>query len=67
MSDVVYAKTAVGQFLYDIAFASLTDKWIARKHSISIGEVRNVRKSPIITKLRKQVQRDRRSKEAPRG
>jgi hypothetical protein len=60
--EVAYGKTAVGQLLYDLAFVDRTDKWLARKHSVTIGEIRNLRKSPILDKLRKQVSRDLRRK-----
>jgi hypothetical protein len=56
--EVTYGKTAVGQLLYDLAFVKRTDKWLARKHQISIAEIRNLRKSPILDKLRRQVIRD---------
>ncbi len=59
ISEVAYTRTPAGQFLYDIAFRDLTDKWIARKHQVSIQEVRNVRKSPVIAKLRRQIEKDR--------
>lgn len=55
---IAYGKTAVGQLLYDLAFKDLTDGWIARKHEITIAEVRNLRKSPIMEKLRRQVRRE---------
>lgn len=58
MAEIAYGKTAVGQLLYDLSFRDLTDKWIARKNQITIGEVRNLRKSPILKKMRGQVNRE---------
>jgi hypothetical protein len=58
--EVAYGKTAVGQLLYDLAFVDRTDKWLAHKHQVPITEIRNLRKSPILDKLRRQVSRDRR-------
>lgn len=60
--EVTYVKTAVGQLLYDLAFVERTDKYLARKHQVSIGEIRNLRKSPILDKLRGQVKRELRGK-----
>jgi hypothetical protein len=60
MDKPMYTKTPVGQFLHDIAFRDLTDRWIARKHQVPIVEVRNIRKSPVIQKLRRSIARDRR-------
>jgi hypothetical protein len=57
-TEVTYGKTAVGQLLFDLAFQDLTDKWLARKHQVTIAEIRNLRKSPILNKLRRQVKRD---------
>jgi hypothetical protein len=59
MSEIAYTRTPAGQFLFDIAFRDLSDKWIARKHQVPIAEVRNVRKSPVIQKLRRSVEKDR--------
>lgn len=62
MTERVYGRTAVGQLLYDLAFVDRTDKWLARKHQVSVAEIRNLRKSPILDKLRGQVKRDRAGK-----
>lgn len=53
-----YVKTPVGQLLYDLAFADRTDKWLAQKHQIPIAEIRNLRKSPVLVNLRRQVKQD---------
>jgi hypothetical protein len=57
-NQVAYARTQWGQLLYDLAFVDLTDKWVARKHRISIGEIRKIRSSSSLQKLRQQVKRD---------
>lgn len=41
--DVAYGRTALGQAVYDFGFTTLTDKHLARKHRMPIGEVRRVR------------------------
>lgn len=56
--EVTYGRTPEGQLLYDLAFVKRTDKWLARKHQIPIAEIRNLRKSPILDKLRRQVLRN---------
>lgn len=40
---IVYGRTPLGQKLYDFGFAKLTDKWLARKHGMPIGEVRELK------------------------
>jgi hypothetical protein len=57
--EITYGKTPVGQLLYDLAFVDRNDKYLARKHQVPIAEIRNLRKSPILDKLRGQVRRDR--------
>ena len=57
-TNIVYGRTPMGQLLYDLAFVSLTDKWIARKHKISVGEVRHLRQRPEIKKLAEKRKKD---------
>jgi hypothetical protein len=57
-TEIAYGKTPQGQLLYDLAFVDRTDKWLARKHQVPIAEIRNLRKSPILDKLRGQVRRN---------
>lgn len=38
-----YAKTPLGQFLYDLGFTALNDKYLARKHRKPIGYIREAR------------------------
>lgn len=45
MSEVVYGRTREGQLLYDLAFAKLTDKWLARKWQKPIAEIRSLRET----------------------
>lgn len=52
---VIYGKTPAGRLLYDLAFAKLTDKWIARKHEIPVHKVRLLRKAPELKKLTRHV------------
>jgi len=54
MADVAYGKTPLGQLLYDLAFSNCTEKWLARKHRISIASVRRLRSTSEIKKLRRQ-------------
>lgn len=58
---VLYGKTPEGQLLYDLCFVNLTDRWIARKHHISIINVRSLRQKPEIKKLTAKVKRDKAS------
>jgi hypothetical protein len=39
----VYGRTPLGQLLYDLAFASLSPKYLARKHRLPIAQVRTLR------------------------
>lgn len=57
-TEVTYGRTPVGQLLYDLAFVDRTDKWLARKHQVPIAEIRNLRKSPVLEKLRRQIKSD---------
>jgi hypothetical protein len=61
-SELGYAKTPIGQLLYDLAFTEITDKWIARKHRISLSEVRTLRGSRGIKRLARQVRKDRQAR-----
>jgi hypothetical protein len=61
ISTTVYGKTPQGQFLYDIAFANLTDKYLARKHGLPVAEIRKMRSLTEIRKLARQVRKDRSS------
>lgn len=38
-----FAKTPLGQIIYDMGFSRISDKSIARKHSIPIKNVRELR------------------------
>lgn len=42
-NEVVYGRTNVGQFIYDLAFAKLSDRWLARKHRQPIAVIRSTR------------------------
>lgn len=42
--EPLYGRTAIGQLIYDLGFAKLTDKWLARKHRMPIAEIRHLRK-----------------------
>ncbi len=41
--EYVYGRTPMGQLLYDLAFAKITEKWIARKHHLPIAKVRHLK------------------------
>ena len=41
--EIFFGGTPLGQLLYDLAFARLSDRWIARKHKMPIAEVRKCR------------------------
>lgn len=43
MHEIRYGRTPIGQLLYDLAFAKLSDRWIARKHRMPVAEVRKCR------------------------
>lgn len=40
----MYGRTPMGQLLYDLGFARLTDAWVARKHRMPIAQVRRMKK-----------------------
>lgn len=40
---IAYVRTPLGQKLYDFGFAKLTDKWLARKYLMPIGEARELK------------------------
>lgn len=44
-SDLLYGRTPTGQLIYDLGFAKLSDKWLARKHKMPISEIRKLRKA----------------------
>ena len=58
MSEVSYGRTPQGQLLYDLAFAQLTPKHIARKHGIPIESVRRMLTSAAVKKLIKLNRRE---------
>lgn len=43
MRTIAYAKTPFGQFLYDLGFTDLEDRYLARKHRKPIAEIRQAR------------------------
>ena len=45
--EILFGRTPLGQLLYDLAFARLSDKWIARKHKMPIDEVRKCRSAAL--------------------
>lgn len=49
-----YGKTPQGQLLYDLAFTNLDAKYLARKHKMSVKDVRRLRTAKEIKSLRKQ-------------
>lgn len=58
--QVSFGKTPTGQLLYDLAFTNLADAYIARKHHLPVREVRRMRRTPDMKKLRTKVKADRR-------
>lgn len=42
-SEITYGKTPLGQLLFDLLFANLSDSYLARKHSMPIAEIRKCR------------------------
>ena len=42
-SEVAYGKTLIGKIIYDLAFVTLSDKWISKKYSFPIAHVRQLR------------------------
>lgn len=60
--DVLYGRSPLGQLLYDLAFTDLTPKYLARKHGISMAEVRDLRSKTrlaMLPKRRPKAWRDR--------
>jgi len=49
--EILFGRTPLGQLLYDLAFARLSDRWIARKHKMPIAEVRKCRVAAMLTWL----------------
>lgn len=43
MSETTYGKTEMGQVIYDLAFTDLTPKYLARKHGMTVEEIRRLR------------------------
>jgi hypothetical protein len=54
MAEVLYGKTALGQIIYDLAFTNLSGGYLARKHRKPVAEIRRLRSTSSIQKLRKQ-------------
>lgn len=46
-AETQYAKTALGQMLYDLGFTDLSDKYLARKHRHPISYIRQMRLSAL--------------------
>lgn len=46
-SEVLYGKTALGQLLYDLAFARLSPSYLARKHRLPVAEIRRLRATAV--------------------
>jgi hypothetical protein len=42
-TEIAYGRTPTGQLVYDLGFARLTDKWLARKHRIPVNQIRAIR------------------------
>jgi len=42
-AEIVFVRTLKGQFFYDLVMSEKTEKWLARKWQISVGEVRKLR------------------------
>lgn len=51
---VLYRRTNLGQLLYDLAFTDLKEGYLARKHRKPVAEIRRLRKTRAIKKLRRQ-------------
>lgn len=54
MAEITYGRTSEGQILYDLAFTNLSAKYLARKHRWPIADIRRLRETASIKKLRKQ-------------
>lgn len=57
--DAVFGRTPGGQLLYDLAFVDLTDKHLARKHSMPVARIRSLRAQREVVNLRRINKRDR--------
>lgn len=42
-ASLLYGKTPTGQLLYDLCFVKRTDKYLARKHEVTVAEIRHLR------------------------
>lgn len=40
---VAYGRTPLGQLIHDLGFTRLSDRYLARKHRLGIGRVRDYR------------------------
>src|SRR5262245_49546098 len=58
-SKIAYAKTKLGQLLYDLAFTELSDSYLARKHKLPIDSIRRMRDSADMKALRRKIAADR--------
>lgn len=38
-----YAKTPLGQRIYDFGMSTVSDRWLARKYNLPIAEARRIR------------------------
>lgn len=45
--ETMYAKTPLGQMLYDLGFTDLSDRYLARKHQKPIAEIRKLRMATL--------------------
>jgi hypothetical protein len=49
--ETAFTKTPAGQLLYDLAFVTRSDKWLARKHRVPVAEIRELRELKAVKKL----------------
>lgn len=45
--EPMFAKTALGQMLYDLVFSDLSDRYLARKHRHPIAYIRQMRHAAL--------------------
>lgn len=43
--EVLFGRTPLGQLIYDIGFAKLSDRYLARKHHLPIAKIRSYREA----------------------
>lgn len=61
MSGVEWTKTQAGQLVYDLAFVDRSDKYLARKHGLPIAEIRSMRSSAPVSRLRRIVDEEKKT------